>query len=342
MNYRDAIFYYFLQGSIGFSNNFGQNGYRRKIINDLLAELEEIKDFFEEQDNYQFLGSSLILTYVPSTFSVPVNAKNGNDLSEKLTNENLLDKNAPRLAKISLVDFNNVRNYADEDKFEPNRKMGWKDEKCLQGVKNIIKLLEKHKDKIDKDDEKKMVENIDEGKEFILTSFLNSNDNSENRPNLIGGPQSRLFFKKHQTLHLKLSGQNFVNLDEMTLIKNDKSDPYFILRQGENDIYRSEVIENDLNPIWKKLDIVAKFEDTKKPTGIPSYFPFFDPNQPIDILVYDEDRCYDDFIGSVRIENLIESSGSKLELKIESSNEIRGILKVDLAELVPFYYAVYE
>ena len=198
--------------------------------------------------------------------------------------------------------------------------MGWRDEKCLQGVENIIKLLEKHKNKMDKDDEKEMVENIEEGKDFILTSFLNSNDNFENRPSLIGGPQSRLFFKKHQALHLKFSGQNFVNLDTMTLIKGDLSDPYFILRQEDNDIYRSEVIEDDLNPIWKKLEIVAKFKDTEKPAGIPSYFPFFDPNQPIEILVYDKDHCYDDCIGSVRIENLIESSGSKFDLKIEFSN----------------------
>lgn len=301
-NDRAAIFQHFLQGTAiaesGVSIQSNHDGFRRKIISDLLAELQEIEAYFEKQTRYQFLGSSLILTYVPSTF---IDVKDQEESAyNDLTSQNLLDNSkAPRLAKVRLVDFNNARTstIGTEGKLIPDTLIGTIDEASLKGIRNIINLI---KDQLPK-------ENV----------------------------SKKLYFLKLEALRLKITGENLDNLD-WSLTGSNKSDPYFKLEQNGETIYQSERIDDNLNPKWKKVDIICNSDDK-------CYGPMkvLDTKLPVTIQVWDYDSGNkDDLIGEIKVENIMNVDGN-LKLQRNNKDKSRGILKIE-AEILPYYVAKCE
>lgn len=63
-----------------------------------------------------------------------------------------------------------------------------------------------------------------------------------------------------------------------------KSDPYFKIYVGENYIYRSETLENDLHPIWKEASFFA-------PEGTTSVI----------LKVFDDDAGKDDLLAQQEV-----------------------------------------
>ena len=73
-----------------------------------------------------------------------------------------------------------------------------------------------------------------------------------------------------------------VNLDNLDTF--DLSDPYFFIYSNENEIYKSEIIMDNLNPTWKEFVIKEQYI-----------------NNLIKIQVWDKDLTNDDYIGGCEI-----------------------------------------
>lgn len=74
-----------------------------------------------------------------------------------------------------------------------------------------------------------------------------------------------------------------IELDDLDVF--DLSDPYFILYSNGTEIYRSEVIMDNLNPVWKRCKL-----------------PKIMLNDPFKIEVWDKDLNKDDFIGDCSVD----------------------------------------
>ena len=95
-----------------------------------------------------------------------------------------------------------------------------------------------------------------------------------------------------------MRGINLDDLDTMSL-----SDPYFIMYSEGNEIYRSEIIMDDLNPEWKDFSLkVSSIRNTLK------------------INVWDKDSVKDDFIGGCEL-NLQELLQGEVRIAIHNTKK---------------------
>jgi hypothetical protein len=90
------------------------------------------------------------------------------------------------------------------------------------------------------------------------------------------------------TIHLK--GENLQDRDHSLFDKNDLSDPFFKVEYNGEEIARSEVIKNNLNPAWEPV----KFE---LPAGFPQ-----DGTGVFCIKVKDEDTGVNDSLAEFTLE----------------------------------------
>ena len=92
-------------------------------------------------------------------------------------------------------------------------------------------------------------------------------------------------------LNFEVRGRNLDDLDITSL-----SDPYFIITCNKKEVYRSEVIMDNLNPTWNRFELDERVL-----------------KDPIIFLVWDKDPGSDDFIGACEV-----SKGEILSGKVET------------------------
>lgn len=126
---------------------------------------------------------------------------------------------------------------------------------------------------------------------------------------------------------LQFSCQNLPKMDGLF----GKSDPYFVINRIREDgksvnVYQSEIIKRNLNPIWKTFKI-----DSQKLCNNDAY-------RPIHILIYDWDKNGDhDFIGKCETNlNELKSKPQKMNIirtsKKKYVGKVFGTLRVIRAE----------
>lgn len=315
-----AIFELFLQGTEEIELNSSTGGfsglYKNKIITDLLAELTKIEEFFQTQTRYQFLGSSLIFSYLPSAFT----ADDFDENSEIL--QNLFDtENSPSLINSRLIDFNNVKNFKEEgnnEDFKSGAEIGKIDEQCLKGIQNIKSLLEEQ------------------------IPAQNS--------------ASTLHFKKFSNivLNLKITGQNLINMD--TGNKDDGrpnlTDAYYTIKQNNEEIYTSEVINDNLNPNWKPVQLICKNNVFKNQNNFflnQNQKKELDSSSSLIVEVWDKDKKSifnvrgKELIGKIEVNDVFEFEAGEL-INEKLKGEAPGGLVIDKGEtkFCPLYLAVSE
>ena len=111
-------------------------------------------------------------------------------------------------------------------------------------------------------------------------------------------------------LNFQVRGRNLDDLDITSL-----SDPYFIITCSKKEVYRSEVIMDNLDPNWNQFDLDERLL-----------------KDPIIFLVWDKDPGSDDFIGACEVSKLEILSG-KVETQIynekKKGNTVSGSLIIE-------------
>lgn len=314
-----AIFELFLQGTDEVKLNSSTSGfsglYKKKIITDFLAELTKIEEFFQTQTRYQFLGSSLIFSYLPSAFI----ADDFDENSEIL--KNLVNDDSPILINSRLIDFNNVKNFREEgnnEDFKSDAEIGKIDEQCLKGIQNIKSLLE----------------------EQIPAQ----------------SSTSAVHFKKFSNiaLSLKITGQNLINMD--TGNKEDGrpnlTDAYYTIKQNNEEIYTSEVVNDNLNPNWKPVQLICKNDVFKNQNNFflnQNQKKEFDSSSSMIVEVWDKDKKSifnvrgKELIGKIEVNDVFEFEAAEL-INEKLKGEAPGGLVINKSEtkFCPLYLAVSE
>ncbi|OMJ73709.1 hypothetical protein SteCoe_27553 [Stentor coeruleus] len=117
-----------------------------------------------------------------------------------------------------------------------------------------------------------------------------------------------------------------IDLDDLDTF--DLSDPYFILTSNGNELYKSEVIYDNLNPVWKGFTL----RDTEIRNGVV-------------VNVWDKDVGSDDFIGGCEF-TLEEFMRGKARTSIHNSkkkgNTKSGEIEVKVSKIPDILTRLYE
>lgn len=145
-----------------------------------------------------------------------------------------------------------------------------------------------------------------EDSRLILLSELNMNNITKFR--LKNCTLVLLTKKPSKVLCLKFSGQNLKKMDLLS-----ESDPYFTVSRGEDVVYKSEVISNCANPVWKVAEV-----------PLDSFG--YQLNDKVRISCFDHNFTTDKKIGDndVSLRDLLNST----KLEINESNKITGTLNL--------------
>mmetsp|Transcript_56261 Transcript_56261/g.168458 ORF Transcript_56261/g.168458 Transcript_56261/m.168458 type:complete len:536 (-) Transcript_56261:163-1770(-) len=130
------------------------------------------------------------------------------------------------------------------------------------------------------------------------------------------------------SLKLNICAKDLKNSDGFLGLSRDKSDPFFKIRGASgDDVYESDVLENNLNPNWSELEIQLK----DLCDG--------DLNAPLTFVIYDYDPDNsDDFMGKFErsVNGLLSAASSDDAFDLNKNGKIAGSVLILMAELIDY------